>query len=273
MTNSVSILGFGEAGSTFALAGAWKARARAFDLREVDYGFAEVVGCATFADAVSGARVILSLVTADAAIDAATTAAEFIEKGAVFIDMNSVAPDTKQRASSMIEEAGGLYVDAAIMAPVNPARMAVPILLSGPHAALAVEALQELGYANVRCVGTEIGRASMIKMLRSIIFKGAEALTAECVIACQRADVLNEVMSSLGGDWAEQMNYRLDRMLIHGARRAAEMKEVAKTLQGLGVDASMTRGTLAWQDKLGHSDGSPIPDSLNEKLERLGAWH
>ena len=47
----------------------------------------------------------------------------------------------------------------------------------------------------------------------------------------------DEVAASLdaswpGADWAAKADYNLDRMLVHGLRRAAEMEEVAKTLDG-----------------------------------------
>ena len=118
-------------------------------------------------------------------------------------------------------------------------------------------------------MGDDIGRASTIKMLRSVIFKGMEALTAECVLACHRADVLDEVLASLGAEWPALADYRLDRMMVHGVRRAAEMEESAKTLTALGVEPLMTRGTIARQRALGSLQISPIPDTLDAKLERL----
>jgi 3-hydroxyisobutyrate dehydrogenase-like beta-hydroxyacid dehydrogenase len=183
--------------------------------------------------------------------------------------MNSVAPDTKRAAAQAIAAAGGRYVDVAVMAPVHPARLGVPLLLSGPDAAAGEAALAALGFTNIRVVGDDIGRASTIKMLRSVIFKGMEALTAECVLACHRADVLDEVLASLGAEWPALADYRLDRMMVHGVRRAAEMEESAKTLTALGVEPLMTRGTIARQRALGSLQISPIPDTLDAKLERL----
>src|SRR3546814_21197259 len=92
---------------------------------------AEVEPCLSAEDALVGAQVVLSLVTASSALQAATDDAPFIAPGALWIDMNSVAPETKRSAAAVIEAAGGRYVDAAIMAPVQPAVLAVPVLLSG----------------------------------------------------------------------------------------------------------------------------------------------
>ncbi len=276
MTSDLALIGFGEAGSTFALAGDW--RAHVFDIktqtdaaaqmhaRYADFG---VTGAETLSDALAGAALVLSLVTADQALAAAEAAAACLPHGAIFCDMNSVAPDTKRAAAQAIAAAGGRYVDVAVMAPVHPARLGVPLLLSGPDAAAGEAALAARGFTKIRVVGDDIGRASTIKMLRSVIFKGMEALTAECVLACHRADVLDEVLASLGAEWPALADYRLDRMMVHGVRRAAEMEESAKTLTALGVEPLMTRGTIARQRALGSLQISPIPDTLDAKLERL----
>ena len=80
--------------------------------------------------------------------------------------------------------------------------------------------------------------------------KGIEALTAEMMLAGDAAGVTQEVIASLGGDWATQAEYNLERMATHGLRRAAEMEEVAKTLVALGIDPVMTRGTVIRQREM-----------------------
>lgn len=266
-----TLIGYGEAGRSFAQAAAWHSHARVFDIRAMTQAYAEdgVTGCASLAEALAGAGGALSLVTADQALLAAQQAAGALAVGALFLDMNSVAPQTKQEAAEVIAAAGGTYVDVAIMAPVNPARLAVPLLLSGPDAPRAETFLRARGFTNVRVVGDRIGTASTIKMLRSVMYKGIEALTAECLIACARAGVSDEVIASFGEGWAQQADYRLDRMMVHGTRRAAEMAEAAKTLEALGVPALLTRGTVERQAAIGAMGIGAPPASLAAKLERL----
>ena len=149
-----------------------------------------------------------------------------------------------------IEAAGGRYVDAAIMAPVQPSALSVPVLLSGLHAGGAASALAEAGFLKLGIVGAEVGRAATIKMLRSVMIKGIEALTAEMMLAARLAGVDGDVLASLGEDWARRADYNLERMRAHGARRAAEMEEVASTLEALGVEPLMTRATVARQREM-----------------------
>ncbi len=254
----VTLIGNGEAGQAFAAGEAW----RTFDI------LPEKSLSASLGDALTGAEIILSLVTADQALVAAQQSSKVIHAGALFCDMNSVAPGTKLEAAAAIEAAGGRYVDVAVMSPVNPLKRAVPLFISGPHAEAGQTALASLGFSNIRTVGSTVGRASTIKMLRSVMYKGLEALTAECLIAAERAGVINEVLDALEPDWSGRANYRIDRMMVHGVRRAAEMAESVKTLEGLGVEPLMTRGTVAWQQDIGARHIAP-PSTLGEMLEIL----
>jgi 3-hydroxyisobutyrate dehydrogenase-like beta-hydroxyacid dehydrogenase len=257
--NHVTLIGNGEAGQAFTGDKTW----RAFDI------VTDKTRSLTLAEALEDAEIILSLVTADQALIAAQQASKLIKAGALFCDMNSVAPGTKQAAAAVIEAAGGRYVDVAVMSPVHPLRQAVPLLISGPHADAGQSALANLGFSSSRTVGDKVGRASSIKMLRSVMYKGMEALTAECLIACERAGVTDEVMESFGSDWATGADYRLDRMMVHGLRRAAEMEEVVKTLESLGVEPLMTRGTVIRQRAIGGLGISAVPQALEHKLEAL----
>src|SRR3546814_8202952 len=89
--------------------------------------------------------------------------------------------------------------------------------------------------------GARIGDASAVKMIRSVIVKGIEALTAEAMIAAERAGVTKTVLASLGGEWPAQADYNLERMLVHGLRRAAELDEVAITLDDLEIGQAHVR--------------------------------
>src|SRR3546814_19922536 len=84
--------------------------------------------------ALADASLVLSLVTAGDARSVGEDYAPYLMKGAIGCDMNSVAPQTKAAASKVVEQNGGRYVDVAVLAPVHPAHMAVPLLLSGPAA-------------------------------------------------------------------------------------------------------------------------------------------
>ncbi len=250
MAQTVTLIGFGEAGQTFARAGAWDARV--FDILPQRRCEAGPMARETAAAALDGAGLVLSLVTADQALSAAKACAPNLTPGAIWCDLNSVAPLTKLDAARAVTAAGGRYVDVAVLAPVDPARLAVPLLLAGEAAEDAAAALSALGFSNLRVLGSEQGKASAVKMIRSVMVKGIEALTDEMLAAATAAGVTDEVLASLDASeksqpWAQRAAYNLERMATHGLRRAAEMEESAKTLHALGVDPVMTRGTVQRQ--------------------------
>lgn len=278
MDQPLSLIGFGEAGCSFAKAAGWRELAQTYDIKLNGANRGTMLTKMQDAgvsprndteDALHRTSVVLSLVTASASFDVSTSAQEFLSSGTLYFDLNSVAPGTKQKSAAQIEAVGGRYVDVAIMSPVNPVLMDVPLLVSGPHENVAIAKLNEIGFSNVRAVGQDVGRASTIKMLRSVMYKGVEALTAECLLACKKAGVTDDVLSSFGNDWSEQADYRLDRMLVHGLRRSSEMVEAVKTLEALDVEPLLTRGTVERQMLLGEMKLDPVPNGLEAKLEAM----
>jgi 3-hydroxyisobutyrate dehydrogenase-like beta-hydroxyacid dehydrogenase len=253
----VSLIGFGEAAQAFVSSAGWAARGYDIAGRSADFARAGVTAMPDNAAALADASLILSLVTAGSALTAARDAAAHLSPGSLWCDMNSVSPATKRAAAAAIDAAGGRYVDCAVMAPVHPLRRDVPILLAGDHAAAARDALAAAGFTALRVVAGPVGSAAAIKMVRSVMVKGIEALTAECLLAANRAGVTAEVVASLGPDWAAKADYNLDRMLAHGTRRADEMDEVVATLTDLGVDPLMSRGTARRQRELGATGSNP----------------
>ena len=269
-----ALLGFGEAGIAFAEQWGPQASAavRAYDIKtddpaaasakRADFARLGVTGTGTLREAVAGADMVLSVVTADRALEAARAAAALLKPGALYCDFNSVAPQTKRAAATAVSDAGGRYADVAVMAPVRPQRLSVPLLVSGPDSGEACALLRQAGFAP-RDIAGEVGRASMIKMLRSVMIKGIEAVTAECYLAAHAAGVVDEVTATLnaswpGVDWAERADYNLERMMVHGRRRAAEMEEVAATVAGLGLPKPMSRATGEAQRRIGQLGLKPV---------------
>lgn len=275
----IAFIGMGEAGSAF-VQGWGHARApqiRAYDIKSDDPVTAPEItarcaalgirACASLADAVTGADLVFCTVTADQAVIAAKAGAGLIGQGAVWLDLNSVAPSSKRSSAEVIEAAGGRYLDVAVMSPVHPKLNLAPCLISGPHATQMAPILEALPMT-VRVIEGPVGAASSIKMIRSVMVKGLEALTAECVLAAVAAGVEDEVLGSLanshaGTDWPRAAAYNFERSIAHGTRRAAEMEEVAKTLTDLGLYADVTQGTIQWQRRLANS-GVPIPQDPPE---------
>jgi len=209
---------------------------------------------ASAAEAVHGTEIIISAVTAASSAEAAQSVRPHVAGRPYFLDINSVSPGRKQETAELLSGAAR-YVDVAVLAPIYPARHQTPMLLAGVHAEAVAPALAGLGM-RVSVAGAEIGAAAAIKMVRSVMIKGIEALTLECFLAASRAGVIDEVAVSMknnypGLDCTKVVRYNLERMASHGERRAAEMEEVADTLRELGVEPLMTMSTVKRQREMG----------------------
>lgn len=270
-TGSIAFIGFGEAARAF-LDGwrtepGFRARVSAYDIKtdspdaavrsakRADYAAMNVLGASAAPEAVAGVEAVFSVVTADQAHEAALAALPGLANGAFFFDCDSCAPQTKAITAEAVDAAGARYVDVAVMAPVHPRLHKTPLLISGPHAKDAAPLLAALGM-DAPIHDGPVGSSSAIKMIRSVMIKGLEALVCECVLTGVRAGVAETVLDSLddtfpGFDWRARSAYMLERVMTHGVRRAAEMREVALTVDGFGLDGAMSRGSALWQQRIG----------------------
>ena len=206
-------------------------------------------------DAVRSADLVISSVTASSAKVVAASAAPFLRAGQIYLDLNSVSPDTKREIARTLGESPALFVEAAVMAPVSPQRTKVPILLGGPHAASAARQLQEIGM-NAKPISDQIGVASAIKMCRSIIVKGLEAITLESMFTARRYGAEKQVLESLAATYPDMgwngalPDYLISRVAEHGKRRAAEMREAAQAVADAGLEPVTALATAKRQDWL-----------------------
>ncbi|NVK43116.1 MAG: NAD(P)-dependent oxidoreductase [Oceanospirillaceae bacterium] len=288
----LAFIGFGEAASAVARglteAGV-RVDMRAYDIKSAsddaavreqlrhDCEAAGVQSCATLEEALAGAELVFSLVTADQAAAAARSAASLLAPGQHFLDCNSCSPGCKAASAAAIATSGAFYSDVAVMAPIYPARQRTPLLIAGEQAPTLQSLLERLGM-NATLMPGAVGAASTVKMLRSIMIKGMEALSAECFLAARSAGIEEQILQSLdksfpGFGWREKAGYNLERMRRHGIRRAAEMREVTTTLAELGIGNEMASATTVWQQRIGdlqiRDDSTDLAHQADSILQRL----
>ncbi len=250
----LGMVGYGEVGRTFCaglrplLTGvaAWDLRFAAAATRDEAVAHAAqagVVACASLQALCADADLVISAVTASNTLAVAEEAARHIRKGAVFLDLNSASPGTKQAAAQLIDGAGAHYVEAGVMTSVPPYGIRVPMLLGGAHAAELAVLLNRWGM-DTRAVSERLGVASAIKMCRSVMIKGLEALVIESYTTARAYGVEDHMIPTLqetfpGIDWQRQGAYFFSRVVQHGQRRAEEMREAANTVREAGFEPFM----------------------------------
>jgi 3-hydroxyisobutyrate dehydrogenase-like beta-hydroxyacid dehydrogenase len=264
----VALIGYGEVGRIAAE----DLRAAGVAVRACDVKLATAAGAAlrehagrhgvalatAHAEAVRGARLVISAVTASQAVAVAEAAAPGLAPGAFFLDFNSASPGAKIAAARIVDATGARYVEGAVMTSVPPYRLKVPLLLGGPHAEALAPLLHALGFAGAKVHDARLGVASATKMCRSVMIKGLEAMVIESFTTARHHGVEDAVIASLretfpGIDWEKQAAYFFQRVIEHGRRRAEEVREVAQTVREAGLVPHSAAGTAerqAWMADL-----------------------
>ena len=284
----IGLAGYGEVGNIFGAGlkgkpgvmgvAAWDlkfddAAARA---RAVDSGIAAM---GSMAQLCADADLVISAVTASNTFAVAEEAAPHLRAGSFFLDLNSASPGTKQKAAALIDQAGAHYVEAGVMTSVPPYGIKVPMLLGGAQAQALAAALNAWGM-EAKAVSDRLGVASAIKMSRSVMIKGLEALVIESYATARRYGVEDHVLPTLqetfpGIDWAQQGAYFFSRVVQHGKRRAEEMREAANTVREAGFEPFMASATADKQQfvadcaKAGLFDGLPKDARWQDYADRL----
>jgi 3-hydroxyisobutyrate dehydrogenase-like beta-hydroxyacid dehydrogenase len=259
----IALIGYGEVGGIFgaALAQAGVGAVTAYDVLVDDAAWAAAAaarashdGVALASDmsgAVADCALVISAVTAASTAPAAQQVASACGPGTFVLDVNSASPRTKTACAEVVERAGGRYVEAAVMSSVPPYGIRVPMLLGGPHATSLQPTLASLGF-DATVGAASYGVVSAIKLCRSVVVKGMEALAIESLLAARRYGVEREVLASLaetfpGFDWERQATWFWRRVVQHGRRRAEEMREAAATVEGVAMAPRMATATADLQ--------------------------
>jgi 3-hydroxyisobutyrate dehydrogenase-like beta-hydroxyacid dehydrogenase len=261
----LAIIGFGEVGKLFSrqFLERGDCSVAVFDLLFADpekgpamHAAAKEIGvrvASNPADAAKDARVVMSAVTASSVQGVADAAAGYLHQGQYFFDVNSASPVTKKNAAAKVNAAHAKYVEGAVMQPVGGIGIKVPILGGGPYAVELATLMNGLGM-NITPVTTEPGRASAMKLCRSIVIKGMEAIMVDCAAAAKHWGVEDEVFASLNQTWPsidfrELAEYMGERVATHGVRRAAEMREAAMMVEDLGMNPGLAAAIADAQER------------------------
>ncbi len=284
MATKIGLIGYGEVGRTFSAGlkpkdgvqaiGAWDAKLAdpsqsAWRSAAEEQAAAAGVTLHSSAESLCKASdLIISAVTASNTLAVAQEAAKHIKPGTLFLDLNSASPGTKQQCAALIDATGAFYVEAGVMTSVPPYGIKVPMLLGGKKSASLAETLAAWGM-DAKSVSDDLGVASAIKMSRSIMIKGLEALVIECYTNARKYGVEDSVLPTLAEtfpqiDWPKQGAYFFSRVVQHGKRRAEEMREAANTVKEGGFDPLMASAIADKQDWVAKLAAQGLFDGLDK---------
>lgn len=260
---AIATLGLGEAGTaiTTGLAEVWRKDNPARRILSVDIGLGDNVrGSAineraraigveiegSYTSKLAEAGAVFSVVTGVEAKNAALAAREVLKPGTLFFDINTITgPQTADIAQEMFK-AGIDYVDFAAMGGFATSGHKVPFVVSGPAAERAAAFLKPYGF-NVEVMSDRAGDASSVKIIRSVLVKGMEALSVECMVAAHRAGLVQEVLNCFSDidarTFAGMVKSLTTTHVVHAKRRMEEMDKAKENLVELGIQPLMSERT------------------------------
>jgi 3-hydroxyisobutyrate dehydrogenase-like beta-hydroxyacid dehydrogenase len=258
----IAVLGLGEAGSIIArdllAAGA---TVRGYD-PAVSAG-PGLVETGSEAEAAQGARLVLSVNSAKAAVDAFRAGLPGVGPGAVWADLNTAAPGIKRELADLAEARGVPFADVAMMAPVPGRGLRVPMLASGDAAGRYADLLGPLG-AEIEVLAGPAGLAASKKLLRSVFYKGMATAIAEALEAARAAGqeqwLREHIAAELTAADERSVQRIIDGTVRHALRRAAEMQAAADMLTELGVEPVMADASRAVHERLSQIQNPETPD-------------
>ncbi|MEU6728137.1 DUF1932 domain-containing protein [Nonomuraea wenchangensis] len=257
----VALLGHGEAGRVLAAGLGPRVRLRVYDPAYPPGAQAkELVG--SNAEAVRGADVVIAVTAGADSLAACAESAPHLRPGALYADLSTVAPGAKREIAALVEAAGAVAVDGAIMAPVPLRGLATPILAAGAGAERFAAFARAHGM-DVTPIGGDPGDAAARKLLRSVLVKGLSALAIEARAAAEAAGLAEWFWEHLV-ETVTDADERFVRRLLegagqHGVRRVHEMDAATRMLEELDVPPTMTAATAATLRRVTETGLPPLP--------------
>ena len=260
--NVIAVLGFGEAGSAIASGlcapGGWRANCPDRQLMIVDTAYARgargrsmmrcaetlrVPAQASYDKNLLRADAVICVVTGEDAISAARMAKPLLRPGTLYADYNSITAPQTQAVAEEFSGTGIDFVDVAVMGSFLASGHRAPLLLAGPRAEDMRAFAEQMG-APARVLSERIGDASAVKILRSVLMKGIEALSVECLVAAHRQGLVQQVLDNVGDvdalGFAQFVRVLTVTHVVHARRRMEEVEKAIQNLHETNVPALMS---------------------------------
>ncbi|MBE9607293.1 NAD(P)-dependent oxidoreductase [Acetobacteraceae bacterium H6797] len=288
---SVGFIGYGEIGSTLGagLRGQGLEKVATYDIAAFEGPYASLIqgrakeaGVALLRspeELAKTADVIIGVTPGSASVASARAIQLYLTSRHLFIDIASSTPKVKKDVEKVLAGTGALLADGSIVGTPRDG-LALPILASGPGAEAVRDAVVPWGM-KVDPVGPDLGTASAIKILRSVLIKGIEALLDEMLLGARRYGLQDTVLASaaktlMNRPFEDFASNLIATGVIHAKRRSEEAGMAAEALADVGIEPIMTRSTearLKWVESLGLKEhfGGKIPAGLEEALSAVEA--
>ena len=155
----------------------------------------------------------------------------------LYVDMNAIAPQRVERMAAKMQTQGTRFVSGAIIGGPAWQPNTTWLYLSG-EAAPEVADLFAAGPLETAVLGTDIRKATALKMCFAAYSKGTTALLSAVLAAAEALDVradLERQWSRNGSAFAEDAAQSVQQVTAKAWRFSGEMEEIAATFASAGL--------------------------------------
>ena len=251
----LGLVGYGEIGSTLGagLRGAGLESIACYDKYAFEGPYADLIQARAKeagvtlvrlnGDLAEAADLIVSVTPGAASLESADAFAPVLTARHTFLDFASATPKIKRTVAQKLEATGAVLGDGSIEGtPLHGYSMRM--LSSGPAGERVRDLLVPWGM-QIEFTGPVLGTASGIKIIRSVLIKGIEALTDEMLLAAHQYGIDEVVLASasktLARPWMDTVQSLTPSGVIHAKRRAEELEMSADAVADAGVEPIMAR--------------------------------
>lgn len=190
---------------------------------------------------------VIAAVPGSETVIAAASIAPHLTARHAYLDIASATPNVKREVGEALRPSGARVGDGGIMGSPLQDGHRILIKISGPAAAAFHAALTPWGM-RLDVVSETLGAGSGIKIMRSVVMKGLEALLVECAVGSARHGIQDEVFASVSEfldarPFMETIAFFLRTDVIHAERRGEEVAMSADALEEVGLKPVMSRAS------------------------------
>ena len=215
-----------------------KQRARVAKVRMVPT-IEELVGCSDL---------VFSAVWGNEALNVVREAASFVDDTKIFCDLNNTPPSVKVRGAALLRKRGAGFLDVALFSsPAQDGHKAF-ILVSGREAEEFRRVMRRYGM-KIRVVPGEAGRATTLKTMANMYYKGIQAICLELAVAALKEKVPIEDLAPLVVKPVQtlpkerELGFWITRGALHAERKVAELESIVRAVREWGVKPVMLEAT------------------------------
>lgn len=241
---------------------ATRARATEHNLRDLG----------TLTDLCQTCAIIISVCPPHAAEDVAQDVIEHGFKG-VYLDANAISPQKAIHIGEMLTSTDITFVDGGIIGGPAWKPGETWLYLSGVEKETKrIASCFSAGPLETSIIGTEIGKASALKMCYAAYTKGTTALLTSILALSEALEVREELKAQWEQDesgFSERTELRTRRVTARAWRFAGEMDEIASTFESVGLPGGFHAAAGQIYQKLSGFKGAGELPELGEVLFAL----